>query len=57
MRHTAAHHVIGEGEHPAVGVVDDVDLGGAQQALADGQRPEGVLGGAAPGIADHVSIA
>jgi hypothetical protein len=30
--------VIGEGEHPAVGVVDEDDLGGAEQPLADRER-------------------
>ena len=29
--------VVGEGEHPAVGVVDEDDLGGAQQSLRDGE--------------------
>ena len=39
----ALHLVVGEGEHPAVGVVDEDDLGGAEQALGDrrasGWRP------------------
>src|SRR4051794_28247122 len=49
--------VVGEGEHPAVGVVDQDDLLGAEQALGDGQRADLVVGHHAPGIADHVGLA
>ena len=32
--------VVGEGQHAAVGVVDQDDLAGTQQSLADGQRAD-----------------
>src|SRR5215469_10030773 len=49
--------VVGEGQHPAVGVVDQHDLAGAEQALADGQRADLVVGDDPAGVADHVSFA
>ena len=45
-----------EGEHPAVGVVDDHDLGGGQQLLGDAQASDS-LGGATACVADNVRVA
>jgi len=42
--------VVGEGEHAAVGVVDEDDLLGAKQPLADGQRADLVFGDHASGV-------
>src|SRR5512139_2248393 len=52
-----AHDVVGEGFHAAVGVVDDEPLAGAQQLVGDDQRADGVVAGAAAGIADDVGVA
>src|SRR6202035_4830237 len=41
---------------PAVGVVDQHDLPGAEQALADRQRPDLVIGDDPAGVADHVRL-
>jgi hypothetical protein len=49
--------VVGELEHPAVGVVDEDDLRGAKQPLTDGQRPDPVVGDHPAGVADHVRVA
>ena len=49
--------LVGEGEHAAVGVVDEDDLLGAEQALGDGQRADRVVGDDAAGVADHVGVA
>jgi hypothetical protein len=49
--------VVGEGEHPAVGVMDQDDLAGAEQPLADGQGPDRVIGDHAARVADHVRLA
>ena len=52
-----AEVVVGEGEHAAVGVVDEDDLLGAEQALRDRQRADLVVGDDAAGVADHVRVA
>ena len=49
--------VVGEGEHAAVGVVDEDDLRRAEQPLADGQRADLVLGDHAARVADDVRVA
>jgi hypothetical protein len=49
--------VVGERQHAAVGVVDEDDLGGAEQPLADGQGPDLIVGHHAAGVADHVRLA
>ena len=49
--------LVGEGEHPAVRVVDEDDLAGAEQPLADRQRPDLVVGHDAAGVADDVRLA
>ena len=49
--------VVGEGEHPAVGVVDEDDLLGPEQALGDRQRADLVVGDHAAGVADDVGVA
>ena len=49
--------VVGEGQHPAVGVVDQDDLLGAEQALGDGQRADLVVGDDAARVADDVRVA
>src|SRR5216683_3813463 len=48
--------VVGEGEHAAVGVVDQDDLPGAEQSLADGQRPDLVVGDDPACVPDHVGL-
>ena len=52
-----AQFVVGEGEHAAAGVVDEEDLLGAQQVLADRQGADRVLGDQAAGVADDVRLA
>ena len=52
-----AHDLVGEGLHPAVGVVDDEPLARAEQLVRDHQRADGVVAGTAAGIADHVGVA
>src|SRR5699024_8327969 len=47
----------GEGEHAAVGVVDEDDLAGAEEALTDDERADLVLGDHPSGVADDVGIA
>ncbi len=49
--------VVGEGEHSAVAVVDQDDLLRPQQALADGQRADDVVGDHPAGVADDVGFA
>jgi hypothetical protein len=49
--------VVGEGEHAAVGVVDQDDLFGTQEALTDGQAAAFVGGDHAAGVADDVGVA
>jgi len=49
--------VVGEGEHPAVGVVDEDDLARADQALGDGEGGDLVVGYHAPGVPDDVRVA
>ncbi len=53
----AAHLRAVEELHPAVGVVDDEPLLGAEQLVGDHERPDRVVAGAAAGVADHVRIA
>jgi hypothetical protein len=49
--------VVGEGEHAAVGVVDEDDLLGSEQPLGDRQRADLVVGHDAAGVADDVRVA
>ena len=42
---------------PQPRVVDEHDGAGAQRALADGQRADGVVGDHAAGVADGVAVA
>src|SRR5204862_178124 len=49
--------VVAEGEHPAVGVVDEDDLLRAEQALRDGQRADRVVGDDPARVADDVGVA
>ena len=51
------HLVVAEREHAAVGVVDEDDLLGAEQALRDRQRADGVVAHHAARVADHVGVA
>jgi hypothetical protein len=53
----AANDVVGEEEHAAVGVVDDEELLGAEEFVADDEGTNGVVAGAATGVADDVSVA
>src|SRR4029453_11715677 len=48
--------VVGEGEHPAVGVVDQHDLLGPEQPLRDRERADDVGRDAPAGVADHVGV-
>ncbi len=52
-----AHDLIGEELHPAIGVVDDEPLSGAEQLVRDHQRPDGIVARPSTGIADHVGVA
>ena len=52
-----AEVVVGEGQHPAVGVVDQDDLLGPEQPLRDGQGADLVVGDDPAGVADHVGVA
>src|SRR5262249_29438861 len=49
--------VIGERLHATVGVVDEDDLPGAKQPLADGERPDLVIGDDAARVPDDVGLA
>src|ERR1017187_5662266 len=49
--------VVGEGEHSAVGVMDEDDLLCTEQPLGDRQRADLVICDDATGVADYVSIA
>src|SRR5215471_16115867 len=48
--------VVGEREHAAVGVVDQHDLPGAEQPLADRERPDLIVGYDPAGVPDDVRI-
>ena len=52
-----AHDLVGKRFHAAIGVVDDEPFVSAKQLVRDHQRSDGVIGGAASGVADHVSVA
>src|SRR6266851_1034986 len=52
-----AHDVVGEEFHAAIGVVDDEEFAGAEQFVADDEGTDGVVAGAAAGVADDVSVA
>ena len=51
------HHVIGEEFHAAVGVMNHEEFAGAEKLVADDQGTDGIVTGAAAGIADHVGVA
>ncbi len=53
----AADDFVGEELHAAVGVVDDEEFFGAEELVADDQRADGVVAGAAAGVANDVSVA
>ena len=53
----ALERVVGERQHAAVGVVDEDDLGRAEQPLADRQGPDLVVGDDAAGVPDDVRLA
>src|SRR5215471_4719415 len=48
--------VVGDLLQAAVGVVDQDDLGGAEQPLADRQRPDHVVGDHAARVADYLCL-
>src|SRR5262249_39632845 len=52
-----AHDFISEGQHAAVGVMDDEPLVGAEQLMRDHQRANSIVACAAAGIADDMGIA
>src|SRR5680860_473589 len=56
-RELAAQLVVGEREHPAVGVVDHEVLTGAEQLRGDDEAAQRVVGGAPAGVAHHMRIA
>jgi hypothetical protein len=49
--------LVGEGDHAAIGVIDDDEFLRAQQVMGNDQRAQGVFGGDAPGIANDVRVA
>ena len=53
----AAHHVVGEELHAAVGVMDDEPLAGAEELVGDHQRADRVVARPAAGVADDVRVA
>ena len=52
----AAHDVAGEELHAAVGVMDNEEFFCAEQLVADDERTDGVVAGAAAGVADDVGV-
>src|SRR5579875_72442 len=56
LLHLSSNVVVLEGEHPAVGVMDEHDLLGAEQPLGDEERADRVLGDHPAGVADDVSV-
>jgi hypothetical protein len=52
-----AHDVVGEEFHATIGVMDDEKFLGAEQFVADHEGADGVVTGAAAGVADHVGVA
>jgi hypothetical protein len=56
-RDRGLHLVVVEREHPAIGVMDEDDLLGAEEALRDDEGSDGVVGDDATRIADHVRVA
>ncbi len=52
-----AHDVVGEEFHAAIGVMDDEKLLGAEKFVADDEGADGVVTGAAAGVADDVGVA
>ena len=51
-----AHHLVGEGLHAAVGVVDHEPLLGAEQLVGDDEGADGVIARAAAGVADDMRV-
>jgi len=49
--------VFADFQQAAVGVVDDDEFLGVEQMMGDDQGAQGVVGGDAAGIADHVRVA
>jgi hypothetical protein len=49
--------IVGEGDHAAIGVVDDDEFLGAQQVMRNDQGAQRVFGGDAAGVANNVSVA
>ncbi len=49
-----AHDLVGKRLHAAVGMVDDEPLARAQLLVRNDRRADGVVAGAAPGVADDV---
>src|SRR6516225_9827841 len=52
-----AHVIVGEQQHPAIRVVDDKPLAGAEEFVRDNQRPDGVIAGSTASITNHMGIA
>src|SRR5437868_5892189 len=53
----AAHDVVGEEEHAAVGVVDDEEFFSAKKLIADDERTDGIIAGTSAGVANHLGVA
>ena len=51
------HHLVGEEQHAAVGMVNDEKLPRAEQLVGDDQGAEGIIAGASSGVANDVGIA
>jgi hypothetical protein len=50
------HHLVGEEQHAAVGVMNDEELTRAEQLVGDDQGAERVIAGASSGVANDVGI-
>ncbi len=57
IRELRVQVLVAEARHAAVGVVDDDHFVGPQHLLGDDQRAQGILVGAATGVADDVGVA
>ena len=57
VRQQAAHQFVAKEFHAAIGVVNDEPLARAEQLVRDHQRADGIVAGAAAGVADYVCVA
>ena len=57
LRQQAPHHLVGEGLHATVGVVNDEEFLRSEQLVTDDQGANRVIGGTAAGIPNYMRIA